>query len=167
MIDRNLSHKNLVKLLGVSLDGNPIYIVTEFCGKVSDWVQSLKLCVLIRNNKLGSGHFLIDCYHLKTSSVSITSVGVYNGLRQMLHTVMFTVLIKQIWPKIPEKFTVFFNFLWFRILLWNCCMNFSSPLVCLQSLQEAILCSQVIKLFWLVNFVLSPFCFTSLYLPYL
>ncbi|XP_068688092.1 tyrosine-protein kinase CSK-like [Montipora capricornis] len=31
----NLSHKNLVKLLGVSLDGNPIYIVTEFCGKGS------------------------------------------------------------------------------------------------------------------------------------
>ncbi|KAK2553281.1 Tyrosine-protein kinase CSK [Acropora cervicornis] len=32
---RNLSHKNLVKLLGVSLDGSPIYIVTEFCGKGS------------------------------------------------------------------------------------------------------------------------------------
>ncbi|XP_073242312.1 tyrosine-protein kinase CSK-like [Porites lutea] len=31
----NLSHKNLVKLLGVSLDGNPIYIVTEYCGKGS------------------------------------------------------------------------------------------------------------------------------------
>ena len=25
-----------MKLLGVSLDGNPIYIVTEYCGKVSD-----------------------------------------------------------------------------------------------------------------------------------
>ena len=36
LVDRNLNHKNLVKLLGVSLDGNPIYIVTEFCGKVSD-----------------------------------------------------------------------------------------------------------------------------------
>ena len=35
LIDRNLSHKNLVKLLGVSLDGNPIYIVTEYCGKVT------------------------------------------------------------------------------------------------------------------------------------
>lgn len=35
LVNRNLSHKNLVKLLGVSLDGNPIYIVTEFCGKVS------------------------------------------------------------------------------------------------------------------------------------
>lgn len=31
---RNLNHKNLVKLMGVSL-GKPIYIVTEFCGKVS------------------------------------------------------------------------------------------------------------------------------------
>jgi len=40
-----LSHKNLVKLLGVSLDGSPIYIVTEFCGKVTSslWIQLLCL----------------------------------------------------------------------------------------------------------------------------
>lgn len=57
MIYRNLNHKNLVKLLGVSLDGNPIYIVTEFCGKVSDWVQRLNLCVQIANNKLRSEQF--------------------------------------------------------------------------------------------------------------
>lgn len=31
----SLSHKNLVQLLGVSLDGDPIYIITEFCGKGS------------------------------------------------------------------------------------------------------------------------------------
>ena len=47
MIDRNLNHKNLVKLLGVSLDGNPIYIVTEFCGKVRECVQKLDLSIII------------------------------------------------------------------------------------------------------------------------
>lgn len=31
---RDLNHKNLVKLIGVSV-GKPIFIVTEFCGKVS------------------------------------------------------------------------------------------------------------------------------------
>ena len=49
LIDRNLSHKNLVKLLGVSLDGSPIYIVTEFCGKV---ISSILMKLLLYCSKV-------------------------------------------------------------------------------------------------------------------
>ena len=36
-----------MKLLGVSLDGNPIYIVTEYCGKVSKMTKVLCLSIQV------------------------------------------------------------------------------------------------------------------------
>jgi len=43
LIYRNLNHTNIVKLLGVSLDRNPFYIVTEFCTQVSHCSGSSQL----------------------------------------------------------------------------------------------------------------------------
>ena len=36
-----------MKLLGVSLDGNPIYIVTEYCGKVNKMTKVLCLSIQV------------------------------------------------------------------------------------------------------------------------
>ncbi|KAK3701790.1 hypothetical protein QZH41_009800 [Actinostola sp. cb2023] len=53
----SLHHKNLVQLLGVSLDGSPIYIVTEFCGKGSliDYLRSRGRTVIGQKDLVGFG----------------------------------------------------------------------------------------------------------------
>ncbi|XP_031565299.1 tyrosine-protein kinase CSK-like [Actinia tenebrosa] len=53
----SLHHPNLVQLLGVSLDGSPVYIVTEYCGKGSliDYLRSRGRTVIGQKDLVGFG----------------------------------------------------------------------------------------------------------------
>ncbi|XP_046858703.1 tyrosine-protein kinase CSK-like [Xenia sp. Carnegie-2017] len=50
-----LNHKNLVMLLGVSLDGSPIYIITEFCekGSLVEYLRSRGRSVITQKDLIG------------------------------------------------------------------------------------------------------------------
>ena len=52
---RSLNHKNLVMLLGVSLDSSPIYIITEFCDKGSlvEYLRSRGRAVITQKDLIG------------------------------------------------------------------------------------------------------------------
>ncbi len=51
---RTLRHENLVRMIGVSLDENPIYLVTEFMAKGSlvDYLRSRGRAVVTKQNLL-------------------------------------------------------------------------------------------------------------------
>ena len=72
---RDLSHKNLVRLLGVSLDGSPVYIVTEFCGKV---IRVLRELIIRSSEDISQQIFPTVSYHwfyTDTRSLSFISAG--------------------------------------------------------------------------------------------
>ena len=72
---RDLSHKNLVRLLGVSLDGSPVYIVTEFCGKV---IRVLRELIIRSSEDISQQIFPTISYHwfyTDTRSLPFISAG--------------------------------------------------------------------------------------------
>ena len=46
-INRELRHRNLVSLIGVSIDGTPVYIVTEYMAKVCVLVAAIQAFTVI------------------------------------------------------------------------------------------------------------------------
>ena len=61
-----LNHKNLVMLLGVSLDSSPIYIITEFCDKGSlvEYLRSRGRAVITQKDLIGFARDVAEgmCY---------------------------------------------------------------------------------------------------------
>ena len=43
-LNRELRHRNLVSLIGVSIDATPVYIVTEYMAKVCIPVSAVQAC---------------------------------------------------------------------------------------------------------------------------
>jgi len=45
-LNRELRHRNLVSLIGVSIDATPVYIVTEYMAKVCIHTTAVQVCTV-------------------------------------------------------------------------------------------------------------------------
>lgn len=63
-----LSHPNLVGLIGVSLDDQPIYLVTEYMakGSLEQYLRSRGRAVITKQNQLDFAKYVIFVYYVNS-----------------------------------------------------------------------------------------------------